>query len=86
MMAEGHGKLSAYGIEHSDGVRLGRKLGSLPIVCPEEGDSFVACIELAADYFAAEDESDYASDHVLVDAGEWPGLDVESRLFADFAA
>jgi hypothetical protein len=71
MMAEGHGNLSTYGIEHSDGVRLGRKLGSLPVVCPEEGDRFVACIELAASFLKRK-TSDYASDHVLVDADEWP--------------
>ena len=42
--------------------------------------------EISAGDLAAEDEGDDAAGHVLVDAGEGDGLDVEPGFLADFAA
>ena len=56
------------------------------LVGPKEGGYLVVGGQVAASDVAAEDQGDDASGHVLVDAGECVGLDVESGFLADLAA
>lgn len=77
---------SRRGVEEADGVGFAGELADVGLVGPVEGGYLVVGGEVAAGDLAAEDQGDDAAGHVLVDAGERAGLDVESGFLADLAA
>jgi hypothetical protein len=86
VLADGRRGVLAHRVEESCGVGLGSELADVCFVSPAESGYLVIGGELAAGDLTAEDQGDDAAGHVLVDAGERVGLDVESGLFADLAA
>jgi hypothetical protein len=78
--------IAAERVEDADGVGLAGELADGGLVGPAESRYLVVGGEVAAGDLAAEDEGDDSAGHVLVDAGEGVGLDVEAGFLADFAA
>jgi hypothetical protein len=76
----------AAGVEDSDGVGLGGQLADVVFAGPPEGRGLVVSSQVPAGDLAAEDQGDDATVHVLVDAGELVGLDVEAGFLAGLAA
>lgn len=85
MVAYGRRSVVVHGVENADGECLGRKFLDLVRVDPAEGAGLVGFGKLAADELALEDQGDDAPCHVLVDAGQGDGLDLEAGLFVDLS-
>jgi len=73
-------------VEDANGVSLAGESADVGLVCPVEGGYLVVRGQLAAHDRAAEDQGDDAAGHVLVDASEGVGLNLEPCLLADLAA
>jgi hypothetical protein len=86
VLADGGCGAFVEGVEEADGVGLAGELADVGLVGPVEGGCLVVGGQVAAGDLAAEDQGDDAAGHVLVDAGERVGLDVESGFLADLAA
>jgi len=79
-------RASAKGIEEPHSVGFAGELMDVGFVGPAEGGYLFVGGEVAAGDLAAEDQGDDAAGHVLVDAGERVGLDVEPGFLADLTA
>jgi len=86
MLADGGHCAFAERVEEADGVGFAGEPLDVSLVGPAEGGYLVVGHEVAAGDLAAEDQGDDAAGHVLVDAGERVGLDVEPGFLADLTA
>jgi hypothetical protein len=78
--------LLVQGVEDADGIGLVGELDDVCLSGPAEGRCLVARAEVSPGDLAPEDEGDDPARHVLVNAGERDGLDVEPGFLADFPA
>jgi hypothetical protein len=78
--------VGSVGVQEAVGEDLCRQVGHLVRRNPAEGAGFGIGGELTAEDVAAEGEGDDAAGHVLVDAGELVGLDVQAGFFLNLAA
>ena len=85
VLADGWLGAAAEGVEESDGEGVADELANSCLVGPAEGGYLVVGGELATGDLAAKHEGNDAPVHVLVDAAQGVGLDVEPGLLANFA-
>ncbi len=86
VLADGWRAAVAQGIEDPDGLSFHGQLPGIGLTGPAERDDLVVLGEPAAEHRAAEHQRDDAEVHVLVDAGQRGGLDIQSGFLADLAA
>jgi len=61
-------------------------LADILFVGPAEASNFIVSGQFSASDFAAEDQSHDSTAHILVDARECVGLNIEAGFLADFAS
>jgi hypothetical protein len=85
-MTDRRARLVAHRIQHADRVGLGGQAAYAVLIGPAGVLGLVSGDEFPSGDRAAEDEGDDTSAHVLVDAGQGHGLDVETGFLACLAA
>jgi hypothetical protein len=85
-MADGGRVVAAERVQDADRVGFIGQVGDLGAGNPAEGGDLLSDRKISPGDLAAEDQGDDGPGHVLVDAGQGDGLDVQAGFLADLAA